>query len=96
MVMPVAVRFAGNDVLRAEGEREVTEPDHGARAGDRRGRRREGEQEAADGLYGTADHQERCSAPVGQPSERDREEDRQQRERRRYEPDLARALSVGE
>ncbi len=56
----------------------------------------ESKREAAHGLHGATDHEQRRAASVGHPAERDRQEDRQQRERRGDEPDLTCALTVSE
>src|SRR5439155_17644645 len=82
LVVLCVIRLACHDGLRAEGEREMADPDDGARCGEREGRTAGGKERAPDDLERAAEEEEaRAVAPIGPPAERNRQEERNERER---------------
>jgi hypothetical protein len=93
LIVPVEVRFPGDDLLHAEREREVPETEHRARCAESERRSRRGEEQAAGHLQPAPDGEQRPAAAVGEAAQRDRRKQRYERERRGDQADVARSRS---
>jgi hypothetical protein len=96
-VVFVGVCLARDHVLDAQREAEVAEPEQCIRGRDRANARDRAEQRAGERLErATGDEEGSRVSAVGEPAERDREEERQKRERGGHESDVARVATEAE